>query len=123
MDLILIRHADALPLGQGGIMEDNERPLSDTGKLQAQALAAAFQRVGLHLNGILASPAVRAKQTAEGLIAAWKTGAPKLETCDHLAMGFKIKKLAGVLEELKVNTVGLVGHQPDLSEFAAWLVG
>lgn len=123
MDLILIRHADALPLGQAGILEDAERPLSDTGKTQAKALAAALQRAGVHMNLLLTSPAVRAKQTADGLLAAWKDSPPKLQICEDLAMGFKVKKLAGFVEELKAASIGLVGHQPDLSEFAAWLIG
>jgi len=123
MNLILIRHADAVPLGQNDIMEDIQRPLSEQGQEQAKSLAAALQRAGVLMNVLLSSPAVRAQQTAEGLRSAWKDDAPTLKTCDQLAMGFKIKKLAAALEELQSSNVGLVGHQPDLSELAAWLIG
>jgi phosphohistidine phosphatase len=123
MDLYLIRHADAVPLGEAGILEDSDRPLSETGKTQSKALAAALKRAGANVNRVLSSPALRAKQTADGVIAAWSGSVMPLETCDDLAMGFKPKKLAGVLEEYKDNAIALVGHQPDLAEFAAWLIG
>jgi len=77
MELILIRHADALPLGQGGIMEDAARPLSELGQTQARALAAALDRSGTRLNVLLTSPAVRTRQTAEGLLASWKARPPR----------------------------------------------
>lgn len=123
MDLYLIRHADAVPLGEGGILEDSERPLTDTGKGQAKALAAALSKRGVHLSRVLTSPALRARQTAELMLAAWPGTAMPLETCDDLAMGFKPKKMADALEDCKDNALALVGHQPDLAEFAAWLIG
>jgi phosphohistidine phosphatase len=123
MDLYLIRHADALPLGEGGILEDAERPLSDVGKGQAKALAGALNKRGVHLTRVLSSPALRAKETAEHMISAWPGTGLSLETCDNLAMGFKPKKLARALEDCTDNALALVGHQPDLAEFAAWLIG
>jgi len=123
MDLYLIRHADALPLGEAGILEDAERPLSESGKGQAKALAAALNKRGVHLARVLSSPALRAKQTAEQMLAAWPGTSVGLETSDNLAMGFKPRKLARALEDYKDNALALVGHQPDLAEFAAWLIG
>jgi phosphohistidine phosphatase len=123
MDLYLIRHADALPLGEGGIVEDAERPLSDVGKGQAKALAAALNKRGVHLTRLLSSPALRAKQTAEFMLAVWSGAPVPLEVCDNLAIGFKSRKLARTLEDYTDSALALIGHQPDLAEFAAWLVG
>ena len=36
MEIYIIRHADALPLGEGGSTTDADRPLSPTGKTQAR---------------------------------------------------------------------------------------
>jgi phosphohistidine phosphatase len=123
MDLYLIRHADALPLGEGGILEDAERPLSAVGKGQAKALALALNKRGVQLTRVLTSPALRAKETTEHLISAWPGTGLSLEPCDSLAMGFKPKKLARALAGRTESALALVGHQPDLGEFAAWLIG
>jgi phosphohistidine phosphatase len=123
MDLYLIRHADALPLGEGGILEDAERPLSDVGKGQAKSLATALHKRGVQLTQLLTSPALRAKQTAEFMLAVWPGGSVPLEVCDNLAIGFKARKLSRTLEDYTDSSLALVGHQPDLAEFAAWLIG
>jgi phosphohistidine phosphatase SixA len=38
VDLYLIRHADAVPLGEGGISGDESRPLTKRGEEQASRL-------------------------------------------------------------------------------------
>ena len=43
--------------------------------------------------------------------------------CDALAQGGKRRKLTRFLRDLGVDTVALVGHMPDLGEYAAWLIG
>ena len=48
MELILIRHTDALPLGAGST-QDTERPLSPEGQALARALGQALQRRGVRL--------------------------------------------------------------------------
>jgi phosphohistidine phosphatase SixA len=44
MDVYLIRHAEAKPLGEDGIASDAERPLTEAGEVQARELAAGLQR-------------------------------------------------------------------------------
>jgi phosphohistidine phosphatase len=123
VELYLIRHADALPLGEQGVTDDAERPLSTKGAKQAAEVAAGLQRRGVKLDLLLTSPLVRARQTAEALT---RQGAPlvtELQTCEELAPGTKRKKLARALLATAKDVVGLVGHQPDLGEFAGWLLG
>ncbi len=123
MDLYLIRHADALDLGERGVTADEERPLSKKGEKQAAQIAAGLQRRGVQLDLLLTSPLVRARQTADALL---RHGAPlvtDLQACDELAPGTKRKKLARALLATGKNVVGLVGHQPDLGTFTAWLIG
>jgi phosphohistidine phosphatase len=123
MDLYLIRHADALPVGQAGITADEDRPLSEEGKAQAKALAAALRRQGVQLDKVVTSPLLRARQTAEGMLLAWGKSTADLHPCNELAPGGKRGKLARFLRELGGKAIALVGHQPDLGECAAWLIG
>lgn len=123
MDIYLIRHAEAKPLGEDGIISDADRPLTETGEAQARELGADLQRHGVRLTMLLTSPLVRAQQTAEGILRQWSLPAPELQVCDELAPGGKLKKLAKLLRGLKTEAVGLVGHMPDLGVCAAWLIG
>lgn len=121
MNLYLIRHADALPIGDRAA-SDAERPLSPDGESQSQLLAFGLHRRGVKLARVLSSPLVRARQTAELLIRGWSPP-PQLDLHDELAPDGKRRKLARFLAELKERDVGLVGHQPDLGVLAAWLIG
>jgi phosphohistidine phosphatase len=122
MDLYLIRHADAGdPKKWTG--DDADRPLTDLGIEQARLLAEGLQRHGVELDVLVSSPLVRAQQTAEGIREHWNRPAPGLETCDDLAPGGKPRKLARFLEGLQQNSIGMVGHMPDLGVLAGWLLG
>jgi phosphohistidine phosphatase len=123
VDLYIIRHADALALGERGVTSDEERPLSEEGHKQAAQLAAGLKRRGVKLELLLTSPLVRARQTAEALVKPESEVASELQTCDELAPGRRRKRLAKFLLGTARNAVGIVGHQPDLGEFAGWLVG
>lgn len=123
MDLYLIRHADALALGTGGITDDAERPLSEEGKAQARLLATGLRGQGVRLEKVVTSPLVRARQTAEELVRQWPPPAPVVEICAELSPGGKPRKLARFLRDLGGEAVAVVGHQPDLGYLASWLIG
>jgi phosphohistidine phosphatase len=111
MDLILWRHADA----EDGA-PDLARALTPKGRKQAARVA---QWLLQHLPKdfeLIASPAVRAQQTAEALNCT-------IKTVNQLAPGASpasILKAAGWPE--RKGTVVLVGHQPDLGCTAAQIV-
>jgi phosphohistidine phosphatase len=123
MDVYLIRHAEAAPLGEGGTTSDSERPLTDLGHEQARRVAVGLQAHGVRLGIVLTSPLLRARQTAEEMLQHWTAPAPELRVCDELAPGGKRKKLARVLEQAGTDSVALIGHQPDLNLFCGWLLG
>ena len=123
MELYLIRHADALALGERGITNDEERPLSEKGETQAEAAAKALQSRGIVLDKLFTSPLARARQTAENLLRIWSKPELILETCDALAPGGKPRKLSKFLLKSGSEKMGLVGHMPHLGEFAGWLLG
>lgn len=121
MDLYIIRHAEAVAEGSGG-PNDGDRPLTDLGHIQAKHLAESFAAHGLKVDAVLASPLVRAQQTAAPLAARWLERG-EVETSDYLTPGFRARKLSKVLRNLGLRSVAIVGHEPDLSQYTAWLLG
>ena len=110
MDLILWRHADA----EDGAA-DLERKLTPKGRKQAEQMAAWLSK-RLDEFEVIASPAVRAQQTAEAL-------GRKITTVKSLAPGASVSailKAAGWPDG--DGAVVLVGHQPDLGNAVAYLV-
>lgn len=123
MYLLVIRHAEAIVLGERGISEDEDRPLTDRGHDQCAPIRKALRRLGVRLDRLLTSPLVRARQTAEGIREGWGDGAPLIDECIHLAPGGKKRLLSERLRELEGESIGLVGHNPDLSELIGWFLG
>jgi phosphohistidine phosphatase len=124
MELYLIRHAEAQPRAESSEQDDADRPLTDAGHSQAQVLAAALQKHGVHLDQVVSSPFLRARQTADHLIQSWKTPLPELLLCDALEPDVaKARKVTKFLLKLSANSVALVGHMPHLGEYAAWILG
>jgi phosphohistidine phosphatase len=123
MNIYLVRHAKALPVDGERITADEDRPLSELGLHQVALLARGFQRLGVPLDTVLTSPLVRARQTAEELVR--RLGRTDLEVreCDPLAPGGLAKKLMKFIRTLGSEHAVLVGHQPDLGEHAAYLIG
>ena len=110
MDLILWRHADA----EDGY-DDLARKLTAKGRKQAEEMAAWLLKRSRDFH-VVASPAVRAQQTAEAL-------GRKITTVKSLAPGASVNailKAAGWPDGS--GTVVLVGHQPDLGNAAAYLI-
>ena len=110
--LWLLRHGDA----EDGT-PDSERPLSDKGREQARAVGTALKALGVELDACLASPKVRAADTAR--IACEQLGVePQLEP--KLSGGpFDAEALAAGLGD----DVLLVGHDPDFSMAVHSLTG
>jgi phosphohistidine phosphatase len=107
----LLRHGDA---ADGS--PDAERPLTDKGERQARAAGAALKKMGASIDACLASPKVRAYDTAR-------------IACEALGVEVQLEpKLAGgpiQAEELAagLGDVLLVGHDPDFSMAVHALTG
>lgn len=111
MDLILWRHADARDGGP-----DLERPLTEKGQKQARAMADWLLARLPKDARILASPAVRAYQTANAL-------GRDYETVNEIAPGADgVHVLAAAGWPDATGTVLVVGHQPTLGEAASLLL-
>jgi phosphohistidine phosphatase len=122
LHLYLIRHADAVPHGDPGFAED-DRPLTDLGHRQARALGDALARQGVQFNVILCSPLPRARETAEGMLAGLGDPKPPVVYTDELAPGAKSRKMDREVLKHDGSTIAVIGHQPDLGEYVARLIG
>ena len=123
MLVYLIRHAEAVGLGSSGAARDFDRALTPHGRDQARALAEEFVRMKLPVDAVVASPLVRAHQTAVELLAVWQPGA-RVVTCDQLAPErLKPGKLSEFLALVPGESVAAVGHMPEIGAYAEWLLG
>jgi phosphohistidine phosphatase len=123
MLLYLIRHAEAVEPGSPGAAHDFDRALTPHGRDQARALADALVRLKVPVDEVVASPLVRAHQTAVELLNVWQPGGRPV-TCDQLAPErLKPGKLSDFLAAVPGDCVAVVGHMPELGSYVEWLIG
>ncbi len=123
MELYLIRHGIAAD--REAYSNDEERPLTDKGRQKTGKVAKQLHKQGLHFDLILTSPLVRARETATILQDADLSSQVKEFT--GLAPDGDINTWVSWLREWQQNATGdqcvaLVGHQPDLGNWAETLV-
>lgn len=118
MLLHLLRHAEAEPHR----LDDLSRCLTEKGFKQARRIGCFMKEQCLRPEIILTSPVVRARETAE--IVAKLLGKPPLTEVSWAACGMNpelaLTELSGYA---KLDSVMIVGHEPDLSCLSASLIG
>ncbi len=120
--LYLVRHAIAAERGRQW-PDDAKRPLTHKGAARMRQIVLGLRDLGVEFDLVLTSPLVRARQTAELLIAGVRSK-PTLEVTEALAPGEPPVKVAAMLAKHSGRcSIALVGHEPGLGELAAWLVG
>jgi phosphohistidine phosphatase len=122
MEVYLIRHGIA---GEKGTYADDEqRPLVKKGREKTAQVAQRLVSVGLKFDLLLTSPLVRAAQTAEILQQAGL--AKTIETFDPLKPDGAIAQWLEWLQQYQLQhpdaKIALVGHQPDLGNWAEMLL-
>ncbi len=113
LKLYLIRHGIALDPRHD--LPDEQRPLTPQGQTKTQKVAQRLQQLDLHFERILTSPLVRAQQTAQILLEQGLSD--RLETCAALAPGGNIQDFCQT-QTAPDAVLALVGHQPDLGDWA-----
>jgi phosphohistidine phosphatase len=113
MQLLLIRHAIATPRGPD--IDDATRPLTPAGRKRMGRAVRGLERLGASFDRLYHSPWLRAAQTAE-LLAGLCDG--DVVSTERLAQS----PTPALLNELEGQRVGLVGHEPRLSELLALLL-
>jgi phosphohistidine phosphatase len=116
MEIYLVRHAEAADKA-----DDPERNLTEQGRRDAAALAAALRPLRVQVSAIWHSGKPRARQTAEAMLAAIASPCVNLiQRCGLKPMS-GVKRLARLLDEQDQNVM-IVGHEPMLGRLAARLV-
>jgi len=120
--LYLLRHGPAVNR-QRWAGEDSKRPLTNAGRQRVTEISGALEGLALKLEIIVTSPYARASQTAE--IVARRFGKKtRIEVDGRLAPGFDAESLAEILkDQSKATSLLLIGHEPDLSETIATVIG
>lgn len=123
MKIYLIRHADAVEVGEGEVRE-TDRYLTARGREDMRRVAGKLAELGVRFDGVLTSPLVRAVQTAEIVVAAVGFDGP-VEACPALAAGRWTRKAvaAALAERSPSGSYALVGHNPDMERIASALLG
>lgn len=119
MELILLRHGKAEDINSAG---DAARELVERGREQSRNAGRLLRRVDRRPDVVLASPRMRALQTAEEFCAAAKMPGPVVQSWLDCGMDPEtaIRELAAFID---FERVMLVGHEPDFSNFVEWLLG
>lgn len=108
MDLIFWRHAEAIDLELVG--DDMDRSLTPRGEKQAARMAAWLDRQLPDGAKVLASPALRAEQTAKAL-------ERKFKICSALAPLATVDQLLELVQwPHGKGCIVVVGHQPTLGQ-------
>jgi phosphohistidine phosphatase len=113
MVLLVIRHAIAFARDRHRWADDAARPLSPAGIRRSRKAASGLKELCKAPDRLLASPLVRARETANILteVAGW----PRAEIVPELKPGQDTAALLTVLAKDRSQRLALVGHQPDLS--------
>lgn len=119
--IYIVRHAIAEDVSHSG--RDEDRALTTEGRKKMKRAARGLATLGVAPAALLASPLVRAQQTAE--IVAETLPRLAIETCDLLAPGVDERALTRLMNGAYADRdVMLVGHEPDLGELLSfWLTG
>ena len=124
IEIYLVRHAIAAERG-AKYPDDRLRPLTAAGARRFATSVRGLASLGVTIDLVLTSPLARARETSALLASNLKTKKPPIEQLDALAPG---GRHAAIVEAISRHAkrhrrLALVGHEPDLGELAARLIG
>lgn len=118
-DIVLIRHAIALPRDSKRWRDDRERPLDPQALPRARKTARGLKRLADPPGRVLTSPLLRTRQTAQLLTQ--QAGWPAAVECPQLAPGEAPRAVLALLRaEQEASLIALVGHEPGLGELISF---
>jgi phosphohistidine phosphatase len=120
-ELLILRHGKAEKDDTDG---DRQRPLKDSGKRGAQRMGVWLAGEGLLPDDIVASPAVRAKETAAKCVKAMGSDERRVRKDERLYQADVSDLLAALADcPTDARRVLLVGHNPGLRQLVNHLCG
>ncbi len=121
MNLYVLRHAIAVERGTPGYTDDDsKRPLTPEGRTRMQQIAQGMKALGLSFDLTLASPYIRAKETAA--IVAQTFNIKKIHFTNNLVPEASFNDIIDAINRHKVTNILLVGHEPHLSKLVSFLL-
>jgi len=119
--LLLMRHAKS-SWDEAGLA-DFDRPLNDRGRRAAPFMGEVLRREGLVPDVIVSSPAERARQTTDSVVAAGDFDRRIVfDENIYEASANALRQVAERLEE-SAGSAMLVGHNPGMEDFIRYLTG
>ncbi|HTY08244.1 MAG TPA: phosphohistidine phosphatase SixA [Candidatus Edwardsbacteria bacterium] len=124
MNLYLLRHGIAVDRGSPYYPNDDDRPLTPEGQKKMLQAVRGMKAVGLAFDCILASPVLRAKQTAE-IVAGVFDAMNILEFSPHLSTAGDARSLVKQINDQYGDRrdILLAGHEPYMSSLVSRLAG
>ena len=122
MKLYILRHGDAVGIGEPKYPNDADRPLTPKGIQRTKLLAHTLRGMEISFDHIFSSPLTRARQTAE-IVERGLLFHGRLELITHLSPTCDVEKLLAQLAAIRPvpENVLLVGHEPYLSQLISLL--
>jgi phosphohistidine phosphatase len=122
LELYLIRHGVAAERGED-YPDDSKRPLTNVGISRLRKEAKALDTMEVGFDHIITSPLVRTRQTADVFAETLKSK-PSISQSDALApAGTPVAVIQELVKHAKKGRIALVGHEPNIGELAARLIG
>ncbi len=124
IQLYLMRHAEAVSVGEQGVMRDADRMLTAKGRQQARDAGRLLSQLGIVPHAAASSPLARAVETAETVLAELKA-APAITRLSGLQPECTPEEMWHALGPVvaQSSSVLVIGHLNSLAVFAAWLIG
>ena len=121
MELLLVRHAIAFNRDPDRWSDDGDRPLTPEGETRFRKAARGLRTLVPSVDLVLSSPSARAWRTAE--ILAEEAGWPAPQPSKALeAERSRSDAMDAIRSEAGRESLALVGHEPNLSELASFLL-
>jgi phosphohistidine phosphatase len=122
VELYILRHGKAQEHTQN-IASDAKRQLTNTGKKELECIAKSMNVLDIKVDGVISSPLIRAKQTAEITLKHLKTRKKSIEIWNELKPEINVDKTIQKLTALKpTSSVLLVGHEPHLTNLIGAII-
>src|SRR5262245_34130234 len=122
MRIYIFRHGEALSKDDPSITSDAQRPLVEEGIRKTKQVAEGLKNMEVQLDAVFTSPWLRAVQTAQ--VACDVLGiTDRLQEMSELAGDRAVDDVMNALaKQSHYEEVMLVGHNPLLSDIAAYLL-
>ena len=121
MELLIIRHGEAVPVDKQKIRKDADRTLTAKGRKNTAQTAKILNKMGCEPQLILTSPLVRARQTAEVLSKHLQNKA-KIKESDLLKPSTPPDQILKELNDAREQSIIITGHCPVLDHLASLLI-